>query len=183
MAYLAGLSHRALVPWVLLCIPLIVFFALFVTPMMYLLIQSFFTFDPNSGIHPGFEIDNYKQIIYDPFNLEVLVRTLKIGGITVVASLLVGFPVAYYMSRLSGNWRTICTIVLVSPLLVSVVVRTFGWIVILGNNGPLNNLLIWLGVIESPIRMLFTEGAVIVGLTHIYYPFMTLGRVDEFEQA
>src|SRR4029079_1513 len=83
-------------------------------------------------------------------------------------------PVAFYLSRTTGRARAYLTLLVLAPLLISVVVRTFGWVVILGRNGVLNNLLLSLGLLDGPARLLYTEAAVLVGMVHTLLPLTVL---------
>lgn len=103
----------------------------------------------------------------------MLFTTLKIAVITTIASLLVGFPAAYAIAR-AKRYRTLLMVLVILPWLVSVVVRTYGWIVILGNRGTLNSFVWWLGLSDTPIpfRLLYNETGVVIGLVHVFCPFM-----------
>jgi len=92
-----------------------------------------------------------------------------------VLCLLLGYPAAYYMVRVrSATYRRILYAIVVSPLLISVIVRSYGWVVLLANNGVVNGTLLSLGLIERPLRMLGTFGSVIVATVHVLLPFMML---------
>ena len=176
--------RRAAVPWLLLAAPLAVFLALFVAPLVNLLVLSFFRFDRTTGALAEATVQNYVKFITDPFYLGILWRTLKLALLTTASTLVLGYPVAYHLTRCSGRKRAYLTLLIVAPLLVSVVVRSFGWLVILGPNGLVNSLLTGVGSIAEPLRLLYTETAIVVGLTHVFLSFMvlsvsaSLGRVD-----
>lgn len=121
-------------------------------------------------------IQNYLRFLGDPYLLQVLLRTFKIGVIVTVISLIVGYIIAYYMTKVMTNKlaKHIAYILVISPLFTSAVVRSFGWMVILGNNGFLNNMLMKLNLIEKPIQLLYNEIGIIIGLVHILVPFMIL---------
>ncbi|WP_170926495.1 ABC transporter permease [Devosia lucknowensis] len=129
---------------------------------------------------------NYSGLLTDAFFLGVAGRTFLISLCATVMALIFGFPLAALMSRAPAAWRSPIAIIVLSPLLVSMVASSYGWIVILGNNGVINNLLIGLGVIQSPIQLLYTDFAIGVGLVHIILPFMVLSLVaalDRIEPA
>jgi putative spermidine/putrescine transport system permease protein len=176
--------RRALVPWILLVAPLAIFLALFLAPLVNLLVLSFFRFDRTTGALAEATIQNYAKFLTDPFYLGILWRTLKLALLTTATTLLLGYPVAYHLTRCSGRKRAYLTLLIVAPLLVSVVVRSFGWLVILGPNGLVNSLLTGLGVVSDPLRLLYTETAIVIGLTHVFLSFMvlsvaaSLGRID-----
>jgi putative spermidine/putrescine transport system permease protein len=171
-------------PWLLLAAPLAVFVALFLAPLLNLLVLSFFHFDRSRGTLTGATLQNYVTFLTDPFYLGILGRTLKLALLTTASTLLLGYPVAYHLTRCSGRRRAYLTLLIVAPLLVSVVVRSFGWLVILGPHGLVNSVLTGLGVVADPLRLLYTETAIVVGLTHVFLSFMvlsvaaSLGRID-----
>lgn len=103
------------------------------------------------------------------------------AGLTTVVSLFISYPVAYFIARFQGRRDWLLVLILL-PWLVSVVVRTYGWIVILGNRGLLNGFLGWLGVIDSPLRLLFNTTGVVIGLVHVFCPFMILAILAVFLQ-
>jgi putative spermidine/putrescine transport system permease protein len=160
--------------WVLLLPPLAVFIGLYLVPLVNLFVLSFFGFDRVTGTLGGATIANYVKVIGDPFYLEVLWRTLRIGLLVTVTALVLGYPVAFYLSRVRGRRRAYLMLGILAPLLISVVVRTFGWLVILGPNGLVNGTLVALGIVSEPLRLLYTETAIVVGLTHVFLSFMVL---------
>lgn len=130
-------------PWLLLLPPLVVFLALFLLPLANLFALSFFGFDRVTGKLGGFTLDNYTKFLGDPFYLGILGRTFKIGLLATLVALVLGYPVAYCLSRASGRTRAYLMLGILAPLLISVVVRSFGWLVILGPNGLVNSTLTW----------------------------------------
>ena len=168
------MTRRRFVPWLLLVPPLAVFLALFLVPLANLFVLSFFGFDRVTGRLGGFTLTNYTKFLGDPFYLGILWRTFKIGLLATLAALVLGYPVAYYLSRASGRTRAYLMLGILAPLLVSVVVRSFGWLVILGPNGLVNATLVRLGLIDEPVRLLYTETAIVIGLTHVFLSFMVL---------
>jgi putative spermidine/putrescine transport system permease protein len=166
--------RSAAAPWLLLLAPLAAFLALFVAPLGNLLVLSFFRFDRSAGALAGLSLDNYVKFLGDPFYLGILGRTLRLGLLVTLATLVLGYPVAYHLSRSGGRRRAYLTLLVLAPLLVSVVVRSFGWLVILGPNGLVNSTLVRLGVVSDPLRLLYSESAIVVGLTHVFLSFMVL---------
>jgi putative spermidine/putrescine transport system permease protein len=168
--------------YALLFPPLAVFLGLYLLPLVNLLVLSFFRFDRVTGTLGGETLVNYTKVLGDPFYLEVLWRTMRIGLLATGCSLVLGYPVAYVLARARGRLRAYLTLGILAPLLVSVVVRTFGWLVILGPNGLVNSPLVALGF--EPLTLLYTETAIVLGLTHVFLSFMVLaiaaalGRID-----
>jgi putative spermidine/putrescine transport system permease protein len=146
----------------------------FVLPMANLVVMSFYGFEPNRGIVYELGLGNYARFLGDPFYLGILGRTLKIAAQVTLMALLLAYPVAFYLSRTSGKERTYLTLLIVSPLLVSLVIRSFGWLIVLGPRGLINSTLRGWGIVESPLALMYTENAVLVSLIHVFYPFMVL---------
>ncbi|MDB5413426.1 MAG: transporter permease [Rubritepida sp.] len=114
----------------------------------------------------------YAELLMDAGIQRVLWRTVWIAVVTTAISALLGYPLALFLAR-SPN-RNLWLILVISPWLVSIVVRTFGWMVLLGNRGVINNALRNWGLLDAPIRMLFTPTAVLIGLVHVFLPFMVI---------
>ncbi len=139
----------------------------FIGPMIYILVR---TLHENS-------LSDFAEFFTDPFYLNILWVTLRVSLISTVISLILGYPAAYYMARTKSHMRQVMMIVILFPFLVSAVVRSYGWMVILGNNGLLNQMLSALGLISSPLKILNTETAVIIGMIHLLIPYMVLSLV------
>ncbi|BBK43280.1 ABC transporter permease [Allostella vacuolata] len=159
--------------WLLL-LPLLCVLGLFLFGLGELVWSSF-----NGPDGPG--LDLYRQFFARADYIDVLIRTLWVAGLTTVVSLFISYPVAYFIARFQGRRDWLLVLILL-PWLVSVVVRTYGWIVILGNRGLLNGFLGWLGVIDSPLRLLFNTTGVVIGLVHVFCPFMILAILAVFLQ-
>ncbi|MDR9774724.1 ABC transporter permease [Rhizobium hidalgonense] len=127
-----------------------------------------------SVMAPEFTLENYRRIVGEPLYLDVLLRTLQTGAIVTVASLLLGYPVAFLMARARGKTAMIVAAAVFVPLWTSVLVRSYAWIVLLQRNGIVNDVFIETGIITSPLKLLYTEGAVMLAMTHVLMPFMIL---------
>jgi putative spermidine/putrescine transport system permease protein len=147
---------------------MIVLLGAFIIPMIYILLQSL------QNEHQQFSFHNYALFFQDPYYIGILWRTVKLSLFTVVLCLLLGYPVAMYMAKASGRMRGIVTFLIIAPHLISVVIRNFGWVVILGEKGWINNMLIKLGLIEKPLRLLYNELGVVIGLTDSFIVYMVL---------
>lgn len=123
----------------------------------------------------------YVDFFASGFRRSVLWRTIEIASITTAIALFVGFLTAFVVSRAPGRLKSILIIAAVFPLLTGVVVRSFAWLIILGKNGILNNFLLWLGVTDKPLTMLYTEGSVIVAMVYLFVPLMILTLVGVLE--
>jgi putative spermidine/putrescine transport system permease protein len=148
--------------------------ALLVVPVALLLYLSVLDGDPFAGGDPGFTLRHYGQILTDSIYLQSLAGTVQQGLLVTALTLLLGYPVAYFIAGSGSRFATLATAIVVLPLLVSVVVRSFGWMVLLGRQGSVNRLLAALGLIDRPLQLLYTPGAVTVGLVHILAPLMIL---------
>lgn len=147
---------------------MIVLLGVFILPMLLMLMLSF------QDDTQAFTLKNYTLFIQDSFYLEILWRTIRVSLWTVLATLLLGFPVAMYMAQASGKMRGIVTMFILAPHLISVVIRNFGWVVVLGEKGWINETLMKLGLIEQPLRLLYNELGVVIGLTDSFIAYMVL---------
>ncbi|MBV7482958.1 ABC transporter permease [Bordetella sp. BOR01] len=160
---------------VLFLSPALLFITLLLfVPFLYLLYLSFMDKDYLYGGPPLASFANYVEAFSNPVYWESIVNTFRIGATVTLATLIIGFPVAYIISVSGKTLATVLTVVTILPLFVSVVVRGFGWIIVFGREGPLNALLQWAGLIDAPVQVLYTETAVIIALTHLLLPFMVL---------
>jgi len=116
----------------------------------------------------------YIKLLTDAYYGGVIVETLKIAAISTVLCLIVGYPVAYFMVRFAGRWNAIIVFLLITPLLTSIIMRTFGWRVLLARRGALTMLLFDWGIIPRPINLADEPFAVYLGLVHVLAPFMIL---------
>ncbi|WP_292277849.1 ABC transporter permease [Mesorhizobium sp.] len=150
-----------------LVLPLLVLLAFtFLYPVGRMLVGSLFD--------PGFTLDNYIRIFADPIYLKVLFRTLWIGFITTLGAFILGYPVAFAMARSGGKlafWVAGCVMI---PLWTSVLVRSYAWIILLQRKGIINDLLVETGILGQPLKLIYTEGAVLLAMTHVLIPIMVL---------
>lgn len=147
-------------------------------PLLLLLLLAFYLplaqFLARSFLEPSPTLDNYVHVAETPLYATILLRTFRTALVVSVATLLLGYPIAYLMSTLRG-WRLVLVAaIVVLPLWVSVLVRTYAWQVILGRNGAINQVLVGLGIVDQPVRLLSTEFAVWLAMTHILLPMMVL---------
>jgi putative spermidine/putrescine transport system permease protein len=149
-------------------------FALLVIPFLLLVYLSLHESDPVTGYKSVYTLQNYAQLVRSPVYVDSLIGTARLAAVVTAFSLLLGYPIAYFIARSRSNFVPMVTAVVVIPLFVSVVVRSFGWMVLLGREGAVNNFLSSLGLASGPLQLLYTEGAVAVGLVHILIPLMIL---------
>ncbi len=154
----------------LLGIPIAFVLAFFVVPFGVVLLDSFRT---KAGM---WTLEHYGKVMGDLYYWEVLLLTFKLSLYVTLATFLIGYPLAYYIVRhvKSRLIRSLLYIVVVTPLFTSNIVRAFGWMVLLGRRGLVNDVLIATGAIESPLSLLYGQTSIVIGLTYIMAPFMVL---------
>lgn len=159
----------------LLAVPALFWLGIFfLVPLILILSLSFYGFSPTEGVLPGVKLDNYIKLFTDSYYIGIFVRTFRISIIVTLLCLLLGYPEAYYLTRVTGRAKALVMMIVLSPLLISAVTRTFGWFILLGNNGVINNTIVKLGLSESPLKLLYSETGIIIGLTHVLVPLMVL---------
>jgi spermidine/putrescine transport system permease protein len=171
----AGRGQRTATPWAwLLFAPLLLWVLAFVVaPALIMLAYSFCKRGTLGGVVWEFTLSNYAAVL-DPTYLRILVRSIVFAAATTAACLLVGYPVAYYIGRAHEKWRNLLILLVMIPFWTSFLIRTYAWLTILKSEGLLNGLLLQVGVIAAPFEMLYTPGAVILGLVYTFLPFMIL---------
>lgn len=117
---------------------------------------------------------NYQLLFEDPLYLNALLGSLKVAAISTVLCVLVGYPMAYGIARAPSHWRLPLLMLMILPFWTSFLIRVYAWIGILKNNGLLNQLLLWMGVIDTPLEILHTPVAVYIGIVYSYLPFVVL---------
>lgn len=161
----------------LLILPISLLLGLFfVVPMAMVLSLAFRPYDPGTLVGAGLTLQNFSRFLGDPTHLAAFARTFAIAGATTILCVLLGYPVAWHLHGLrSGAGRLWLTLIVLLPLMVSLVVASFAWMLILGNSGALNTGLIALGIISEPIRLMNTATGVVIVATfsHISYSILT----------
>ena len=117
---------------------------------------------------------NYVKLLTDPYYFGVLAETMKVSVLVTLLSLVVGYPVAFFMVRFAGRWNAVIVFFVIAPLLTSIIMRTFGWRVLLARRGLLNTVLGSLGLVTHPQNIADEQVAVYIGLVHVLVPFMVL---------
>ncbi|MEU7856585.1 ABC transporter permease [Nonomuraea sp. NPDC049141] len=160
----AGLAYVA---------PLVVFLAaLFLVPLVELFRLSFSPVDPYNAALPGFTLNQYKRVFTESYFYGSLLETLATALLVAALCVVLAYPAAYVLARRSaGAMRTLLFVIVISPLLTSVVVRTYGWVVLLSGNGIVNRLLVATGLRDQPARLLTSYPSVVIAVTHVLLPF------------
>lgn len=152
---------------------LVLFVGLLVVPLVLTLILSFNVFDYETGVKDGaYTLANYLAVVSDSYFHEIFFRTFWISTLVTLLCVVIGVPEAYILSRMGTPWRSIFLIVILTPLLISVVVRAFGWSLLLGADGLINQAIQALG--GHPVKLLYTPFAVVLALVHVMLPFMII---------
>lgn len=162
-------------PYLLSAPALLLYVGMFMIPLIMTFMMSFYSYDmTKGGIIYDFSLANYTEVLSDSYFHEIFLRTFIISILVTVFCVLLGTPEAYILHRMSSQWKSICMLAILGPLLVSVVVRTLGWAILIGSNGIINQSLMAIGVIDQPIKLMFTTTGVVIALIHVLIPFMVL---------
>lgn len=163
----------------------LLFAIVFVLPFCTMALLSVLTGNPIQRPNVVFTARNYDRILDDSLYVEALLSTMKIGLVTTLASLVLGYPLAHWMARTRSRLGYgVLLVLVIAPMLTGIVVRTFAWMTILSDTGVVNATLIGTGLIEKPLPLMYNEFGTTVALVHIYVPFMVLtlagviGRID-----
>jgi putative spermidine/putrescine transport system permease protein len=128
---------------------------------------------PGGVISDAFTGQNYAQVVKDGYYFQIFTRTFLLAILVTGVCVLIGVPEAYVLSRLPSAWRAVSIVIVLGPLLVSVVVRTLGWAILLGNEGLLNKAMLALGM-SQPMRLMYSYTGLVISLTHVLAPYMVL---------
>jgi len=159
--------------WLLLA-PLVAWAAAFVVaPAAIMLAYSFAHRGTLGGVVPGFTLEHYAALL-DPVYLRILLRSVAYAALTTGVCLAAGYPVAWVIGRAAPRRRNLLLTAVMVPFWTSFLIRTYAWVTILRSEGLLNSLMMQLGLISSPLALLYTPGAVLLGLVYTFLPFMIL---------
>jgi putative spermidine/putrescine transport system permease protein len=161
-------------PWLLSGPALLLFVGLLLVPLLLTLMLSFRVFSDTAGVTSAYTLTNYWEVVSDPYYGTIFLRTAGLAFAVTLLSIVLGVPETIVLARMKRPWQSLCLLIVLGPLLISVVVRTLGWQILLGNNGVLNNLLQSLHITSEPIRLVFTMTGMIIALTHVLVPFMVM---------
>ena len=163
-----------------LALPLAAFFALFfIAPLGLLVAISFETERQMTGT---LGVGQYAAFLSDGLNLAVLRDTLLVGAKATLLCLLFGYPLAWLCTKVSARWQAVLIFLVVLPIVTSVVVRTFAWIVILGRHGIVNEAILALGLSAQPLKLLFSETGVVIVLAQVQMPLMVLPLITTLQR-
>jgi putative spermidine/putrescine transport system permease protein len=170
---------------------LLLFVVFFVLPFGVMAMMSLLSANPVANPNAVWTLRHYERFAGDDLYTDALWSTLRIGLITTVVALLIGYPLAHWMARMQSRiGHALLLMAVIAPMLTGIVVRTFAWMTLLADRGAINVTLMSWGLIDRPLQLMYNEFGTIVALVHIYVPFMVLtltgviGRIDErLEQA
>lgn len=159
-------SHKTMPIWMTL--PALLFYlALLAVPLL-----SIFLLSLETG--SGLGLENFRQIFSDPYFLTIFLRTLSLSLLVTAIALVLGTGEALVLSRMSPSWQGIFLVVILGPLLISVIVRTLGWAILFGGNGPLSLLAQWLHLSNGPVSLMYSMTGLITALVHVSVPFVVI---------
>ena len=134
------------------------------------------------GVEWTLSLDNFRRAV-DPLYLDVLWSSLGLAFLATLAALLIGYPTAYAITKLPERWRTVALVLVVVPFWTNFLIRMYAWIVLLNTQGIVNDVLVGLGLTDARFTMLYTPGAVVVGLVYAYLPLMVLPLYAAIERV
>ena len=169
--------------WWVCVVPLYIFTLLFVLgPMLYMVAVSFATNNPSGyGFQWKFTLDNFKKIL-DPLYLQCFVQSFQLAFATTGICMLIGYPFGYFMGKLSPKGKKIMMFLIMIPFWTSSLIRIYGWLIILQVKGIFNGVLQTLGLIDEPLKILYSYPAVLIGMVYALLPFMILSVYSSVEK-
>ena len=175
------MANRHTAPWLCSLPSLLLIWVFFMLPIVSLIAASFL--GERADGSEGFTLDAYRALLSERYNLDILWRTLHLGFMATLVSIVLAYPVAIYLRQATPRLRGVVSLLLISPLLMSVVVRTLAWVFLLGPRGVANTMLAGIGI--KPLALMYNEFGVLVGLSQVFLSYMILSiststlRIDE----
>lgn len=177
-----SLRFSRLGPIILMVGPVILWLLIFVAaPLVYVLVISFLKRGTYGGIVVSFNFQNYLRI-FDPLYLHIFLVSIVIAFLTTVLCILIGYPFAYFIARANEKNRNILLTLVMLPFWTNSLIRTYGWITLLRNDGVFNTLFMSAHLVAHPLQLLYTSGAVMVGMVYTLFPFMVLPLYSSIEK-
>ncbi|EMQ2877642.1 spermidine/putrescine ABC transporter permease PotB [Vibrio navarrensis] len=150
-------------------------------PNLMIIGTSFLTRDEANLIEMTFTLDNYTRLL-DPLYAKVLLHSFYMAIVATLICLVIGYPFAYIVAKMPAKWRPFMLFLVIVPFWTNSLIRTYGLKIVLGTQGILNNALLTLDIIDKPLRLMYTETAVMIGLVYILLPFMILPLYSAIEK-
>jgi spermidine/putrescine transport system permease protein len=162
--------------------PLYLFTLLFVLgPLLYMIGLSFATNNDSWGVTWSFTLENYKKI-FEPVYLQSFAQSFQLAFFSTLLIMLIGYPFGYFMAKLSARWKKRMMMIIMVPFWTSSLIRMYGWIIILQAKGVFNKILMALGIIHEPLKILYSYPAVLIGMVYALLPFMILAVYSSVEK-
>lgn len=152
-------------------------------PNIIMFVVSFMEYDSSSFVKAVFTLDNYKQFFSNDY-FKIFINSFKIAAIATLLCLFIGYPFAYILARSKSRYKGLLALLVVIPYWTSALIRTYAIFYMLSANGLINTILIKIGIIDAPLKLLYTEGAVIFGFVYTLLPFMILplyATIEKFD--
>lgn len=181
MAEMIAAARRRLEPVWLLAPLVAVLLFFFVAPFLMNLLVSLRTWTPGAEAATAWSLRNYARLLTDPYYLKVMWQTFALGFVCTLATLILGYPCAYFIARSRSSLKGLYMFVVIAPLLTSIIIRSYGWILVLGRTGFVNSTLQGLGLIKEPIDLIYNWIGVVIAVTHVLLPFMILSVASVLE--
>ena len=150
--------------WIMLVPGLVILLVCLAIPLLRVLAPRIFS--------EGYPFQSYVEFFKDEYYLKIFLRTVKIAVITTAVCMVGGIPTAYFISRCDKKWRGLLLAASIFPMMTNSVIRSFAWINILGSNGIINKFLLALGLADKPMKLLYTDFAIIIGSIYLFLPLM-----------
>jgi spermidine/putrescine transport system permease protein len=147
---------------------------LVIVPMSFILVYSFYVNIDLAVDEVAFQFGNWRELFTDRYYLNAIWKTFRLSAILTVLAAVLGYIPAYFIANTKYHHKWLLLLLLILPFWISFIIRTLSWIHIMGNQGAINSVLLWLGIIDQPISMMYNEFAVIVGFIHVFLPYMIL---------
>lgn len=154
-------------------------------PLVYVVVLSFLSRDHLGNIVFKFTFENYQKV-FDPVYLKIFLNSFLLAVLTGIITLLIGYPVAYFTAGLEPKKRSLAIVLIVMPFWISSLLRTYGWIILLGNSGIINTVLLKLNIIKKPLNMMYKFATVLIGTAYMMIPFMIVAlfnSIDKLERS
>lgn len=150
-------------------------------PLVFVVVLSFLSKDNLGNIVLKFTLDNYRKIS-DPVYLKVFFNSFLLATLTSTVTLIIGYPVAYFTSNLDSKRRSLAIVLIMIPFWISSLLRTYGWIILLGNKGIINNIMLKLNIINTPLSMMYKFSTILIGTAYMLIPFMIIAIYNSVDK-
>lgn len=170
----------------IMAVPILVWIGFLVgIPLIFVFVLSFLSRDSLGTIVFQFTLENYQRVL-SPIYLRVFLNSLLLAFLTGLVTMIIGYPVAYFTANLEPKKRALSIGLIMLPFWISSLLRTYGWMILLGNSGIINNLLLSVGIIERPLPMMYKFGTTLIGTAYMLIPFMIVAifnSVDKLDHS